>query len=325
MVVVWIAMLVVGIVGAAGASRRAVGHAIAIADRLGVSRGLVGVTLVAIGTDLPEIANSISASVSGHGDVNVGDSTGSTLTQITLVLAVLVVASPRNPLAGRNRNGGDGSGGERDVVVPVGLMTVFATLIIVVLLSDGDLSRLDGLVLVLLWAVSMVAVSRLQRPEEPVVERIDASTSRRAALLIGWLLVVAVSATAVVRSFVELTEIIGVPELVASTIVLALGTSLPELVVDWTAIRSGAAALALGNLFGSSLFDATLSIGIGPTVRATEISSDAVWSVLIVAAGVAMATWIARPSSRAGREPAAASLFAVYVACMIGMLAIAAA
>ena len=323
MIVVWIVMLLLGVAGAAGASRWAVGHAIAIADRLGVSRGLVGVTLVAIGTDLPEIANSISASLSGHGDLNVGDSTGSALTQVTLVLALLLFASPANPLAGRmvRRASADG---ERDVVVPVGLMTVFATLIIVILVSDGLLSRLDGLILVLIWAVSMVAVSRMQRQEDPVVERIDVGTSRRAALLIGWLLVVAVSATAVVRSFVELTEIIGVPELIASTIVLALGTSLPELVVDWTAIRRGASALALGNLFGSSLFDATLSIGIGPTVRPTDISSDAVWSVLIVAAGVAAATWIARPASRAGRRASAASLLAVYVACTIGMLAVAA-
>lgn len=323
MVVVWIALLVVGVVGAAFASRRAVGDALTIADQLGVSKGLIGVTLVAVGTDLPEIANSISASLSGHGDLNVGDSTGSTLTQITLVLAVLLAVAPASVLASRPRRGRS-SAGERDVVVPVGLMTVCATLIIAVLISDGDLSRADGLVLVLLWAASMIVVSRWQRPDDPVTDRIDAGLWRCAGTLIVWLLVVAVSATAVVRAFVELTEIFGVPELIASTIVLALGTSLPELVVDWTAIRRNASALALGNLFGSSLFDATLSIGIGPTVSPTAVSAEAVWSVLIVSAGVAMATWAARPSDTPPKRMAM-SLGAIYVACTVSMLALAAA
>lgn len=320
MALLWIVVLVAGIVGAAFGSRRAVGDALTIADQLGLSKGLVGVTLVAVGTDLPEIANSISASLSGHGDVNVGDSTGSTLTQVTFVLALLLIVAPANTLAGRGEHA---SSGERDVVVPVGLMTVCAALIIAVLISDGELSRIDGTVLVLLWAGSMVTVSRWQRPDEPVVDRIDVAISRRAATLLGWMLVVAAAATAVVRSFVELTEIIGVPELVASTIVLALGTSLPELVVDWTAIRRHASALALGNLFGSSLFDATLSIGIGPTIRPTAVSPDAVWSVLIVAAGVAMATWVARPG-HAAPQRMAASLTAIYVACTVSMLALAA-
>ena len=92
------------------------------------------------------------------------------------------------------------------------------------------------------------------------------------------------------QSFVRISDGLGVPELVAGTVVLALGTSLPELVVDWTAIRRGAAALAVGDLFGSSLVDASLAIGIGPMIRPTAVSDQAVSSVLVVAAGVAAAT-----------------------------------
>ncbi len=325
MVAVWIVVLVAGIAAAAGASRKAVGHALAIADQLGISKGLVGVTLVAVGTDLPEIANSISASVTGHGDLNVGDSTGSALTQVTLVLAILAMIVPTEALrAGNRSHRGASTSGEADVVVPAGVMTVCAVLIIAVLISDGTLSRLDGLVLVLVWAGSMVALSRRQRPVDPIGERFDAAVWRRSAWLAGWLLVVGAAATAVVQSFVALTDAFGVPELIASTIVLALGTSLPELVVDWTAIRNGATALALGDLFGSSLVDATLSIGIGPVFRSTAVSSEAVASVLVVAVGVALATWIARPATTTPRRMAI-SLSAVYVACTATMLAIAAA
>ncbi len=133
--------------------------------------------------------------------------------------------------------------------------------------------------------------------------------------LLGWLAVVAGSATLVVQAFVRISDDIGVPELVASTVVLALGTSLPELVVDWTALRRGAAALAVGDLFGSSLVDASLAIGIGPLIRPTVVSGQAVSSVLVVAAGVAAATLIWR-LRRADSLTPAVSLLLVYGVCM---------
>lgn len=139
----------------------------------------------------------------------------------------------------------------------------------------------------------------------------------------GWLALVAGSAMVVVRSFVEITDELGVPQLIASAVVLALGTSLPELVVDWTAIRRGATALALGDLFGSSLLDATLAVGIGPSIRAISVSTDAVFVCLIAAAGVGAATLImlSRPVHHRG---SAAALFAVYLLATIAMLSVAA-
>ncbi|MDH3307367.1 MAG: sodium:calcium antiporter, partial [Acidimicrobiia bacterium] len=85
----WAAGAVVGLLVAIAASKRAVRYASALALGFGVSPFLVGVTLMSIGTDLPEMANSIMASVSGHGDINLGDSIGSAVTQLTLVLGIL--------------------------------------------------------------------------------------------------------------------------------------------------------------------------------------------------------------------------------------------
>jgi cation:H+ antiporter len=307
-VIVWWAFaLVVGIVVAAYASRRAVDHALELADRLDLSTGLVGVTIVAIGTDLPEIANSISSSVTGHGDVNVGNATGSTLTQITLILAILALRFPALRTDGRDDR--------RPVELPIGLMTVGATVLIAILIIDKHLSRIDGALLVGVWIISMFLVNRWQRTSHLLTN----DSSRRGKLgvwrLLGWLAVVAGSATLVVQAFVRISDDIGVPELVASTVVLALGTSLPELVVDWTALRRGAAALAVGDLFGSSLVDASLAIGIGPLIRPTVVSGQAVSSVLVVAAGVAAATLIWR-LRRADSLTPAVSLLLVYGVCM---------
>lgn len=318
MTLLWLAMLLGGLTVTAFGSRRAVTGALSVADALGASTGLVGVTLVAIGTDLPEIANSISASVTGHGDLNVGNATGSALTQVTLIVAILMLAAPALASA-------DGEE-ERRIVGPTGVLTVLASLVIALLVSDGSLSRIDGVVLVSAWFASLAVVSRWQRPGRTlaVVPRDDAgvSVARTALAVLGWLGVVGVAATVVVRSFVELTDDLGVPELIASTIVLALGTSLPELVVDWTAVRRGATALAIGDLFGSSLVDSTLSIGIGPVIRGIEVSSAAVASTLIVAIAVGAATvaWYARPRRAL---PAAAVFGGIYVVAMAAIVAFA--
>ena len=311
MLALWVIALVGGVVGAAYGSRRAVTGALAVADELGWSKGLIGATLVAIGTDLPEIANSISASFAGHGDLIVGDATGSALTQITLILAILAILAAKTSGTVETDTGGR-------LVVAIGALTVVACLGITLAVSDGELGRFDGFLLVTFWVSSVLILSRWQRESKVVPEGPRLGMGRAMATLMGWLAVVGLAATLVVRSFVELTDAIGVPKLIASTVVLALGTSLPELVVDWTAIRRGATALAFGDIFGSSLVDASLSIGSGPLFRSTEVSGDAVTSVLIVAAGVAAATIIWRRQRTSTQ--AAVQLLGVYLVCIAALI-----
>ncbi len=97
--------------------------------------------------------------------------------------------------------------------------------------------------------------------------------------------------------------------------------AVPELVVDWTAIRRGASALAIGDLFGSSLVDATLSVGIGPLVRATAVSEEAMMGTLVIAAGCALATMIA--VFEGPPRPTAVALFALYVGTTIVLVTLA--
>lgn len=103
---------------------------------------------------------------------------------------------------------------------------------------------------------------------------------------------------------------------------LAIGTSLPELVVDWTAIRRGAAALAIGDLFGSSLVDSTLSVGIGPIVRSTAVSPEAMTGTLVIAIGIAVATLAVAFVPK--RRTLAGTLLAVYVLTTVVLVTLAA-
>jgi cation:H+ antiporter len=172
-------------------------------------------------------------------------------------------------------------------------------------------SRTEGLLLVTAWFGGLIVTYLVAPPGDDKGKGRVRGAAPHAFRSLGWLAVVGVASTVVVESFVQITDDIGIPQLVASAVVLSLGTSLPELVVDLTALRRGAMALALGDLFGSSLLDATLAIGSGPALRATEVSPEASTVCLIAAVGVAGATLIVM-RRRSHRFASAALLFVLY-------------
>lgn len=306
MIVVWMIGLIGGMTVATLASRRAVITALTASTVSKISLGAIGATVMAVGTDLPEIANSVMAALTDHGDLVVGDAAGSAMTQVTLVMAILLLAATTMRV-------------ERRSIALLGGVAALGLWLVAILVSDDTLSRADGALLVGIWVTGLVLLEQV-RPDAPEPVRTEARRAAPYAIrTIGWLAVVGGAAAVVVRSFVEITDSLGVPELVASAIVLSLGTSLPELVVDWTAIRRGAVALALGDLFGSSLLDATLAVGIGPALRAVAVSSDAAATCLITGAGVAAATAIMVAHRNHGRRSAAA-LIVVYLAATAGLV-----
>lgn len=288
-IALWLSLLLVGILATSVASRRAVRSAVRVADVLKVSPAVVGLTVVAIGTDLPEIANSLVTSATDHGDVNVGDSLGSALTQMTLTLALLCLAAGQTGRAiPTNRN----------FVVAVGTAAVFAAVVVRLLIDDGDLSRVDGLILIALWLGGTLLLGQGElRPRQAFGRDRTRGVGTELAGALGWLAGVGAGAVVVVESFLQIAEILGVPEFIGSFIALSIGTSLPELFVDWTAIRRGAASMAVGDIFGSSFVDATLSVGIGPAVFGVAVTSAAFTGTVLAAAGMLAATVIVARST----------------------------
>ena len=256
-------LFVAGLGLALVASDVAVAYTRALAAALGAPPFIVGVVLVSLGTDLPEIANSIAAHVQGEGDVNVGDSIGSTLTQYTLVLALFPLVAGALVI-------------DRRQIGVVTVLTMGGLGLTSLFVADGWLGRWDGLVLVAAWAVFTYVVVRVipgSRPEDPPAVRL-AGRGGQAGVVLAALAVVGVGATVAVRSLVHLAELAGVPEFVIAFFGASFGTSAPEIVVDFTALVRGSPAIALGDALGSSLIDATLSIGIGPIVAPAEVTAS---------------------------------------------------
>ncbi len=243
------------------ASSRAVDYTRALASSLGAPAFVVGVALVSIGTDLPEIANSIAAHVQGEGDVNVGDSVGSVLTQYTLVVGLFPLVVAVLPIARRQ-------------ALPVTVMTMVGLAVSVVFVADGWLGRWEGLVLVSAWLaftwIVVRAVPGLVPDAPPPVQH--GGRLMQAGIVLFALGLVGFGATVAVRALVRMAEIAGVPEFVLAFFGASIGTSAPEIVVDVTALRRGAPGIAFGDALGSSLVDSTLSIGIGPLVAPAEVT-----------------------------------------------------
>jgi cation:H+ antiporter len=256
--VIFVAGLAVALFG----SEIAVRYARALAASVGAPSFLVGVVLVSIGTDLPELANSVSAHLQGEGDVNVGDSVGSTLTQYTLVLGLFPLVAGTLVL------------GRRQVGV-VSLFTVGGLGLTIAFVADGWLGRHEGVLLCLAWAAFTAFIIRAlpgMPPEAPPPVRVGART-RQAAIVLAALAAVGAGATFAVRALVRIAEIVGVPEFVLAFFGASLGTSAPEIAVDLTALLRGAPGIALGDALGSSLVDSTLSIGAGPIVAPAEVTA----------------------------------------------------
>jgi cation:H+ antiporter len=261
-VALYIGLLVFGLTVAIVGSDLAVAYTRALASALGAPPFVVGVVLVAIGTDLPEIANSVASHLQGEGDVNVGDSVGSTLTQYTFVLAIFPLVAGVLAISRRQ-------------VGLVTVLTAFGLGLTALFVLDGRLGRVDGFVLVATWALATILVTKLlsggPSDDPPIVRHAGKLTQTLVSL--GSLGAVGAGAALAVFALVRLAETLGVPEFILAFFGASVGTSLPEVVVDVTALLRGAPGIALGDALGSSLVDATLSIGVGPVVAPADVTT----------------------------------------------------
>ena len=222
-----IGAVVVGFAGMIVSSRSAVGSATQLVAGTHIPPFVIGMTVLALGTDLPEIANSIVASWSDHGDVNVGDGVGSAATQLTLVLGLLPMLVGTVAVTARG-------------IGLTGWLTVVGLCAVTVLTADSSFGRLDAAGLIAFWVIGSYAISRVARepvqlslPEEP------ASRGRLVLATLGAFVVLAVAAMVALWGIVELADQLDMPEFVVSFFLASIGTSLPELVFDVTAIRTG--------------------------------------------------------------------------------------
>jgi cation:H+ antiporter len=285
-----VAVLVAGIVLLTISSDKAVEHSVYFASALGISSIVAGLVLVSIGTDLPEMANSLVSCWSGHGDIDVGDSFGSILSQITLILGIIAITSR-------------GFKVKRHEVLVIGVFEILALALAISVAVTG-FTREKAFLLIATWPAFILIIRRLIA-KDIVKERKAEATGERhylshLTIAIVAYIGVAIGAIAVVQSVTMLSQELGIPEFFISFFAVGIGTSIPELVVDITAIRKKQYELAVGDIIGSCIVDATVSISIGqlffPTPVFVEASQRSVPLVLytMVASAIVILTLAVR-------------------------------
>jgi len=246
---VGISFLIIGLALLAISAEKAVAHSIGVATALKLSPLMIGLVVVSLGTDFPEIVNSIVSSAMGHVDINVGDSFGSVLTQMTLILGLFPF------IAGAFKV-------KREEIAVMGACEVLAFIASVSMVEKGYISRMNAVFLVTSWPLLML-ITRNVMKNSPSLGQTSDRVSHHLLLAVLSFIGVAGGAYITVQSVIALSAVLSIPEYLVSFFIVAFGTSLPEIVVDLTAIRRKQYEIAIGDAIGSSIIDAGFSIGIG--------------------------------------------------------------
>ncbi|MHA1106618.1 MAG: sodium:calcium antiporter [Promethearchaeota archaeon] len=263
----WIILLVGGITLVIFSSKIAVKNSTLLATALGISPLIIGVTLVSIGTDISEIFNSLISCARGHGDIDVGDSVGSDLAQLTLVFGLLPIICGAFYIH------------RKDIII-LGTCELLSLLVIFSVVEKGYISRLDALFMVgslgiYIWLIyNSNKQSIIHRIELVEIQKPEKKKHIYLLFAILAFLGVTIAATMIVESVINISRLLNVHEYIISFFILAIGTSLPELAVDINALRLKQHSIAVGDIVGSCIVDSTLSIGIGQVFFPQEVTAS---------------------------------------------------
>lgn len=229
----------------------------AIARRLGIAPLVIGLTIVAFGTGMPELLVSVGAALSGNSSIAIGNVVGSNISNIGLILGIAALVRPL--MAGA------------EVIKREIPLMIAATVLLWVLILDGEIGRLDGLILMLsfigytffnYWQARRNKQEFVDEEYEDAVPAPTRSVWFEIAMIIVGLAVLLVGAHFLLTGAVEIAELFGISQVVIGLTIVAIGTSLPELATSAVAAYKNEPDVALGNVIGSNLMNILAILGL---------------------------------------------------------------
>jgi cation:H+ antiporter len=301
------------ILGAEGLVRGGVG----LARRLGVSPALIGVTIVAWGTSTPELVVSVDAALKGIDGIAVGNVVGSNIVNVLLILGLAAAITPVavDPRAVR-----------RDVLASLGAAALF----IGVALTTPFLTFWHGAAFLGLLATLTVATwlhdrangapsAALHAAEAEEVGRVPLNPALATAMVLGGVGLLMLGAHLLVEAAVTLARGFGVSEVVIGLTLVAVGTSLPELVTSLVAALRGHSDVALGNVLGSNVYNILAILGVASLVAPVSIPAEIARADMWVMLAAAVAVLPAVMDGKVGRPLGLAMLagYGGYIALLV--------
>ncbi len=246
-----------------------------LARKLKIPSLVVGLTIVALGTSCPELAVSVSSSITGANSMAVGNVIGSNLFNLLVVLGVCAAITPvavsKDVI-------------KRDFPVSIGVVLVFGVLLLIGTQSY-TLGRIEAAILLVLlvgymvWTVTAALKDRKNAAEEESTEKFV--WWKCALFIVGGVAAIVFGGTLVVDNAKALSLALGMSETLAGLTVCAIGTSLPELVTSVVAARKGESDMAIGNVVGSNILNVVCILGVSGVISPIAIDTAAQTNTLI--------------------------------------------
>ena len=250
---------------------------VAIAQRAKISNFIIGLTIVGIGTSAPELFVSIQSALTGHGDIAMGNVLGSNIANVFLIMGVTAIILPFEINREQSR---------RDI--PIGIVVsilvfLLANDAIIPGITENNMSRIDGILLLIVFVIyiAVVILKKGKNPKEAIAEADEETKSSLAGknVLLLWG-IAAVSLAALLwggNLFLESAKTLakswGMSEAVISITIVAVGTSLPELITAIIAACKKNPQLALGNVIGSNVFNLLMILGVSSCIDPFQLES----------------------------------------------------
>ena len=237
------------------------------AERIGLSFGVspfvIGVTIVACGTSLPELATGVVSTISGNSEIVGGTVIGSNITNVLLVLGFTVFYAGKIEISRNLMN----------LDMPILLISA---VFLYLTLRDGEFSFVEAILFCVALVIFVMSSFNKEEDEKDGAERPKFLWKDLIIVIVAGA-GVSLGASFVVRAIEQLSLIGGVPKELISLTVLALGTSLPEVVVSVAAARKGKQAIAVGNVLGSNIFNTYAVIGISRLFGELKFSQEIIF------------------------------------------------
>lgn len=245
----------------------------AIAKKMHISEIIIGLTIVSIGTSMPELVVSTTSAIEGYSDMSVGNIIGSNICNLLLILGLSAIIKPvkfqqqtkwiENPLS------------------------IILTMIFCIMCNiNQDINRTEGTLLIILFILFLIytVVMGIKSQKKEVLMQLDEkqkiNTLKNTMLIILGIAILKIGGDLVVHNSEQIARILKVSDKIISLTIVAIGTSLPELVTSVTAAIKGDSDIAIGNIVGSNIFNMLLIIGLSALI--TPINYNITYNAQII-------------------------------------------
>ena len=285
--------------------------AVGIASRFGIPQLVIGLTIAAMGTSMPEAAVSITSALKGSAGITVGNVVGSNIMNILVILGITAVITP---IAVQKST--------RKFEIPG--MIAISVLFLVLGYTGGEIVRFEGVILWLVfigYLAYLFWIAKHNKDEETDEEEKNWSLPVQLIAIVGGIAAIVLGSDLAVDGATAIAKAFGMSDRVIGLTIVAFGTSLPELVKSVTAARRGKADLAIGNIVGSNVFNILFVAGttalITPVLFETKFVVD---SIIAIAAAVLLLVSVCNKDNKLKR-PAGIIMLVCYGGYLAYLLA----